>query len=106
MICCINDVAIAWKVRFDGYGPSDYFSDPEMLQKKPLPDDFAPFYQPRGPSHSGGSFADTICVCNMEGRVCLCKEGKTEAAAAGKDEVKTLTVDVKTGGCGAPGSNL
>ncbi|KAK9774996.1 putative Heme peroxidase-domain-containing protein [Seiridium cardinale] len=47
-----------WKVRFDGFGPSDYGGENlTMLQRAPVPDDQPPWYQPNGPSHVGGSFA-------------------------------------------------
>jgi hypothetical protein len=49
-----------WKVRFNGYGRSTYAdNDFKMLKKTPPPDDMPPWYQPRGPSHTGGSFAQT-----------------------------------------------
>lgn len=51
-----------------------------MLRNDDLPDDVPPFYQPQGPSHYGGSFADVAC-------------GPMPADA----------VDVKLGGCGVPG---
>ncbi|KAG8527867.1 uncharacterized protein KY384_006783 [Bacidia gigantensis] len=90
-----------WKVRFSGFGPSDY-GGPKLplLKKAPLPDDYPPFYQPQGASHTGGSFADTVCVCNVPGRMCGCKDGegngevvKTEADKLGKG----------ASGCGALG---
>lgn len=49
---------IAWKVRFNGFGDSDYNGeDLNMLWQAPVPDDQPPYYQPNGPSHVGGSFA-------------------------------------------------
>ena len=54
----LANIAAAWKVRFDGYGKSDYGKDFALLRKDKLPDDFPPFYQPQGASHFGGSFAD------------------------------------------------
>ncbi|KAL4727914.1 hypothetical protein ACLX1H_004611 [Fusarium chlamydosporum] len=47
-----------WKLRFDGYGISDYSKNNyEVLKVFKVPDDIQPFYQPNGPSHIGGSFA-------------------------------------------------
>ncbi|KAH7258995.1 heme peroxidase-domain-containing protein [Fusarium redolens] len=54
-----------WKMRFDGYGVSDYSTnDWEALKVFKVPDDIQPFYQPNGPSHIGGSFATPVCVCH------------------------------------------
>lgn len=55
-----------WKIRFDGFGASDY-SSPDgkpfgKLAAFKLPDDAPPFYQPQSLSHSGGSFADCLCA--------------------------------------------
>ncbi|KAL8725978.1 MAG: hypothetical protein Q9166_007012 [cf. Caloplaca sp. 2 TL-2023] len=48
-----------WKIRFDGYGRSDYGGDSlPMLRPDPQPDSFPPFYQPQGASHYGGTFGD------------------------------------------------
>jgi hypothetical protein len=58
---------MTWKVRFDGFGRSNYFKDghPYALVKTvpSLPDYCPPWYQPVGPSHVGGSFSDVLCVC-------------------------------------------
>lgn len=54
----------AWKLRFEGYGPSTYNNSNHptppfpLLLPAPLPDSFPPFYQPQGPSHYGSIFAD------------------------------------------------
>ena len=78
-----------WKIRFDGFGKSDYRKGNEpfgtLKQAKINVDALAapPFYQPKGASSFGGSFADTGCVCNVQGRECHCKE-----AEKGKMEVK------------------
>lgn len=70
----------AWKVRFDGYGKSDYGgAGLPLLRPDPQPDSFPPFYQPQGPSHWGGTFADGV--------------PKVTPADA---------EDVKTKGCGVP----
>ncbi|KAK5561933.1 hypothetical protein LTR46_000738 [Exophiala xenobiotica] len=54
-----------WKIRFDGFGKSDYSSPDDkpfgILHHPQIdPDALAapPFYQPQGASHFGGSFAD------------------------------------------------
>ena len=51
-----SDKKTAWKVRFEGFGASNY--SPSMLAAATLPDNFPPFYQPRGPSATGGTFGD------------------------------------------------
>lgn len=91
-----------WKIRFDGYGTSDY--TPNILQKDPLPDDFPPFYQPQGTSHFGGSFADVACACSELGRECKCTEGTGESG--GQRSGPAGAVDVSMKGCEAPGSHL
>ncbi|CZS85760.1 unnamed protein product [Fusarium graminearum] len=54
-----------WKLRFDGYGVSDYSKNNyEVLKVFKIPDDIQPFYQPNGPSKIGGSFATPVCVCH------------------------------------------
>ncbi|KAF4445770.1 heme peroxidase [Fusarium austroafricanum] len=54
-----------WKMRFDGYGISDYSANNgEVFKVFKVPDDIQPFYQPNGPSHIGGSFATPVCVCH------------------------------------------
>ncbi|KAI9667934.1 MAG: hypothetical protein M1821_000754 [Bathelium mastoideum] len=64
---------MTWKIRFDGFGKSDYSADGRpanpygMLRSAWLPDDAPPWYQPQGVSHIGGSFADVACTCaNLE----------------------------------------
>lgn len=67
---------MTWKIRYDGFGESDYRSEPtdEDLEGHPygkvrpmeLPRwarSYPPWYQPQGPSHVGGTFADVSCVC-------------------------------------------
>ncbi|KAH8651167.1 heme peroxidase-domain-containing protein, partial [Xylariales sp. PMI_506] len=47
-----------WKLRFDGFGESTYGGEHfPQLQRPLVPDDVPPWYQPRGKSHKGGSFA-------------------------------------------------
>lgn len=53
---------LTWKIRFDGFGPSDYSWGGKpygRLEVPLLPDDAPPFYQPRGASHHGGTFGDS-----------------------------------------------
>ena len=64
---------LAWKVRFNGYGQSDY--DWESMSSACIPSD--PLYQPQGVSHIGGSFADTMCICSAAGDMCSCEKLKT-----------------------------
>lgn len=55
---------MTWKIRFDGFGESDYRSKgiPShpygSLATPRLPDDAPPWYQPRGASHFGGAFGE------------------------------------------------
>ncbi|KAL9631091.1 MAG: hypothetical protein Q9204_004393, partial [Flavoplaca sp. TL-2023a] len=68
-----------WKIRFDGYGPSDYGGDTlPFLRPDPQPDSIPPWYQPQGTSHYGGTFGDV------------------------PKQTPADMVDVKTGGCGVP----
>ncbi|KAF7560121.1 hypothetical protein G7046_g4030 [Stylonectria norvegica] len=57
-----------WKLRFDGFGTSDYGGTgyPMLLQQNFLPDDMPPWYQPKGISHTGGSFATPIADTQNE----------------------------------------
>ena len=59
---------MTWKIRYDGFGESDYRSADHKhpygcLASPPLPDNFPPWYQPQGASHFGGTFADVSCIC-------------------------------------------
>ncbi|KXJ89872.1 putative prostaglandin G/H synthase 2/cyclooxygenase 2, pgh2/cox2 [Microdochium bolleyi] len=65
---------MTWKIRFDGFGPSDYATYDKDTKKMlepygvvkyaaPLPDYLPPWYQPVGPSSVGGSFATVACTC-------------------------------------------
>ncbi|KAM0425375.1 hypothetical protein ACHAPT_009432 [Fusarium lateritium] len=69
-----------WKLRFDGYGISDYSKDDfSVLRVYKLRDDIQPMYQPKGPSDVGGSFATPVCVCEIAGKRCHCNDkDKTE----------------------------
>jgi hypothetical protein len=103
-----------WKIRFDGFGKSDYSKDKDeygLLHQLKIPVDALagpPWYQPQGPSHYGGTFADVSCVCNVPGKECHCKdplskEGKSEEKDGQKQkpltaaETHTLTFSK---GCG------
>ena len=100
-----------WKVRFDGFGPSDYGGNGlPMLQQGSLSDSIPPFYQPQGASHIGGSFADTVCVCSTPGVACRCKKGAATAASSEEDMVKVAMpaeqASATLRGCGVPGEGL
>ncbi|KAI1036313.1 hypothetical protein LB503_003460 [Fusarium chuoi] len=62
---------MTWKIRFDGFGESDYkvgTNDYGRVKTMPtLPDFCPPWYQPQGPSTEGGAFASTVCICADEG---------------------------------------
>ena len=100
-----------WKVRFDGFGPSDYGGPGlPLLQQGALPDDFPPFYQPQRASHVGGSFADAVCVCSTPGVACRCKRKTGTADSSEEDLVKVEAPAEKMQpvlkGCGVPGEGL
>lgn len=99
----------AWKLRFDGFGASDYRdgngAEFSLLQQSiaGLPDDFPPFYQPQGASKFGGSFAETVCVCNVPGVKCRCKDAGHPDAE--KDYTLVMPADAVprvSAGCGVP----
>ena len=109
----------AWKILFDGFGPSTYGGDKFPLLQEiitGLPDEFPPFYQPQGVSKYGGSFADTTCICNGPGVVCRCKPGGSVHA----ESVDSTTTSngyvqvampaehavVTSAGCGVPGEHM
>ena len=75
-----------------------------MLQqsKAGLPDDYPPFYQAQGASKFGGSFADTVCVCNP---TAITRSG-TDGGNAEADKMPAESVPVKSAGCGLPGEGL
>nr|RBQ95556.1 hypothetical protein FVER53263_12540 [Fusarium verticillioides] len=62
---------MTWKIRFDGFGESDYkvgTNEYGRVKTMPtLPDFCPPWYQPQGPSTEGGAFASTVCICAGEG---------------------------------------
>ena len=85
----------AWKVRFNGYGPSDY--DYESLVKRRIPDN--PLYQPRGASHYGGVFADAVGGC-----IDMTKEtGEKEKWESSEEALKPAVGVRLVKGCGMPG---
>ncbi|KAK8929096.1 hypothetical protein H634G_03383 [Metarhizium anisopliae BRIP 53293] len=61
---------MTWKIRFDGFGESNYMVDSHpygRVKTTPtLPDFCPPWYQPQGVSTVGGAFA-TDCVCAAAG---------------------------------------
>ena len=80
-----------------------------MLREDPVPDDFPSFHQPKGTSHYGGSFADTVHVCSVKGIECKCagtaeEERGKEAPASKKGMMPADLAEVKMGGCGAMGT--
>ncbi|KAM0812769.1 putative Prostaglandin G/H synthase 2/cyclooxygenase 2, pgh2/cox2 [Seiridium cardinale] len=58
---------MTWKIRFDGFGKSDYKVDNHPYGRvrttSTLPDFCPPWYQPQGLSTVGGTFATVACVC-------------------------------------------
>ncbi|KAI8630354.1 heme peroxidase-domain-containing protein [Xylariaceae sp. FL1651] len=58
---------MTWKIRFDGFGKSDYSVGDNPYGKvktaPTLPDFCPPWYQPQGPSTVGGTFAPVVCIC-------------------------------------------
>ena len=63
---------MTWKIRFDGFGMSDYHSDDPhhhlygRVKTVELPAEAEispPWYQPQGASHDGGAFAEISCIC-------------------------------------------
>ena len=59
---------MTWKIRYDGFGESDYRSAHHKhpygcLASASYPDNYPPWYQPQGASHFGGTFLDVSCIC-------------------------------------------
>ena len=105
---------MTWKIRFDGFGKSDYSVKVEKTGKvnpygrvkttPTLPDFCPPWYQPQGPSTVGGTFADVVCVCADDQGDCPCnvhsrKKQKLEEAKSGVAPVQLST------GCGLGGDH-
>lgn len=80
-------------MRFDGYGESDYTN--VTLNKPSIPDDEPPFYQPKGPSYYGGSFAEVVCANN-----------DVESKKKAEGNLGVTAPAVPSAGCGAPGANM
>ncbi|KAI8668499.1 hypothetical protein NCS55_00876100 [Fusarium keratoplasticum] len=75
-----------WKLRFNGYGVSDYSNDDwAVLRVYKLRDDIQPMYQPKGPSDVGGSFATPVCVCEIAGKQCHCNDKDKKEKKDGED---------------------
>ncbi|KAF4339201.1 linoleate diol synthase [Fusarium beomiforme] len=99
---------MTWKIRFDGFGESDYkvgTNDYGRVKTTPtLPDFCPPWYQPQGPSTEGGAFASTACICAGEageGKVDGDKAHKKGCPCVGgsKKKSKLKTAQLSTG-CG------
>jgi hypothetical protein len=91
-----------WKIRFDGFGKSNYDADVNgvfqkfgKLREPEIPDDAPPYYQPRGASHTGGTFADVACACSTPGHKNEAVPAKTVTPAEQEPTVST--------GCGMGG---
>ena len=98
----MSNALSAWKLRFDGYGESNY--DFSTLYKNQIPD--ALLYEPQGVSHVGGSFADTICVCNIPDKECKCKDAASTDAAKTTPSAAAGKTGAGHGGCGIPGGDM
>ena len=80
---------MTWKIRFDGFGKSDYSSDVNgvncpfgKLRQPEIDDDAPPYYQPRGASHTGGTFAEVACVCGAHDVSGTAKKAEDKDGAA------------------------
>jgi len=83
----------AWKVRFEGFGVSDYsLNGYAVLHPYQVPDDDTPFYQRQGASHYGGSFGGSICKCSAAKDAATLPKGSSSAQP--------------TSGCGIPQHGL
>ncbi|KAK3389545.1 heme peroxidase-domain-containing protein [Podospora didyma] len=108
-----------WKLRFDGYGKSDYGAELTLLKPPVVPGPVAdymtgspPWYElPGGESRTGGTFATAECVCAKAGLgVCDCvdeakvaerkKKATEELEKREKDSAKAVMVETLTNGCG------
>jgi hypothetical protein len=92
-----------WKIRFDGFGPSDYDGDvngvPQKfgkLREPEIADDRPPYYQPRGASHTGGTFADVACTCSTPAH-------NAKAMVPAKAVKPTEQQPILSNGCGMGG---
>ncbi|KAI1844345.1 hypothetical protein JX266_009439 [Neoarthrinium moseri] len=80
---------MTWKIRFEGVGKSNYEVDNHpygRVKTTPtLPNSCPPWYQPQGPSTTGGTFTTVVCVCadaEAEGE----SEAEDKAAQLPSDE--------------------
>jgi hypothetical protein len=101
-----------WKIRFDGFGRGNYSREGkpfDMLQKPSIPAEalsLPPYYQPQGPSHYGGTFADVSCICNAPDKECKCEAAKLPSPDSSKTkEEQTQTMPMQhaltiSSGCG------
>ncbi|KAK4208108.1 Psi-producing oxygenase A [Rhypophila decipiens] len=96
---------MTWKIRFDGFGESDYEKDnhPYGLIRtvKVLPDWCPPWYQPQGPSTVGGTFATLVCVCAGKAGA----EGDCPCLGVSKTSAAPKTIQLSTG-CGMGDSHV
>jgi len=79
---------MTWKIRFDGFGRSDYSDGPGKPYGKVATvrrrwDYLPPWYQPQGPSTVGGTFATLACICAGAGA-----ESKSTKPGVGADSKK------------------
>jgi hypothetical protein len=86
---------MTWKIRFDGFGESNYKDHTGNLYGRvktgpTLPDYLPPWYQPQGASTVGGAFADIVCICaEAEAGAKEAKDGRLlNNGAAGKEKEK------------------
>jgi hypothetical protein len=91
-------------VWFNGFGISDYGREGfPMLEKPWLRNDLPPFYQPKCASLIGGSFADTVCICNTPGILCRCKMERLADLKESSNRVKVVNnLKPVLGWCGVP----
>lgn len=76
-------------------------ANPSVRCKQPvLDDDGPPFYQPQGASHGGGTFAEVVCICNIPGKTCQCKDTAPTAPAAMEGKTPAELEPTLTAGCG------
>ncbi|KAK3679554.1 hypothetical protein LTR78_001115 [Recurvomyces mirabilis] len=98
---------ITWKIRFDGFGPSDYSTKEHpygWLTSPFVPDDAPPWYQSQGLSHLGGTFAEVAYICATPGTNCPCLSttsgaSKTNGASLRVPAAAALEPTLSTG-CG------
>lgn len=85
-----------WKIRFDGFGRSDYSKKGNpfgQLSQPALPDDAPPWYQPQGLNGDEGVFADASCCCGG------CRTGRADGVNGGVLTAAEREPTVSTG-CG------